>query len=248
MLKERSQVNISCTGCSFSHLCMARQFSETDKKRLDGFIQKAKYIKKGEHLYRSNEKLEYLYAVYSGTLKDYYFDENGAEYINNFYLPGDVMALESLAKRNYVYSAVALSDAVLCMIPVNNLFTEMQTFPALLKRFFQINSFKMLNDKHIRPTTNAKHRVADFLINILYRLKERSDAESTKMQLPMTQVDMSNMIGIAYETVSRILHQLADDKIIQISNKSITVLNPKLLSTMGNDTRHLGQMASLSTN
>lgn len=242
MLKERSQAKISCTQCSFSHLCIARQFNEEDRKRLDQFIQKVRYVKKGEHIYRSNDKVEHLYAVYSGSLKDYYFGENGVEYINNFYFPGDILALEAVAKRKYVFSAVALNDAALCMIPINSLYSEMQAFPALLKRFLHINSYKMLNDKHIRPTTNAKQRVADFLVNMLYRLQERNGVEAT-MQLPMSQVDMSNMIGIAYETVSRILHQFADQKIIEIHNKHITVVNSELLRSLGNDAKHLGQAA-----
>jgi CRP-like cAMP-binding protein len=78
------------------------------------------------------------------------------------------------------------------------------------------------------------------LVNMLYRLQERNGPQ-TSMQLPMSQVDMSNMIGIAYETVSRILHQFADQKIIQIHNKHITVVNSELLRALGNDAAHLGQ-------
>ncbi len=240
MIKDRQQAGISCKECKFSQLCIAKQFSDEDKQRMDKFIQKVKILNKGEHVYRDNDPVDYIYAVHAGTLKDYYVDENGQEYINNFYFVGDLLALEALPQKRYSFSAVALSRTTLCMIPVVSLLAEMQTFPALLKRFLHMNSYKMLNDKHIRPTTNAKQRVADFLVNMLYRLEER-DGKKDSFQLPMSQVDMSYMIGMAYETVSRVLHHFEDENIIRINNRQITIINCKQLLSLGNNVQHLGQ-------
>lgn len=244
MIKDRQQIGISCTDCKLSQLCIARDFSSEDKQRMDKFIQKVKILNKGEHVYRDNDKVDYIYAVHSGTLKDYYVDENGQEYINNFYFTGDLLALEAVPQKKYSFSAVALTKSTLCMIPVASLFAEMQTFPALLKRFLHINSYKMLNDKHIRPTTNAKQRVADFLVNMLYRLEERNGKKDS-FELPMSQVDMSYMIGMAYETVSRVLHHFEAEKIIQINNRHITIINSKQLMSLGNNAIHLGQASSM---
>ncbi len=243
MIKDRQQLGISCKDCKFAQLCIAKDFSVEDKTRMDRFIQKTKILNKGEHVYRDGDPVDYIYAVHSGTVKDYYVDENGQEYINNFYFVGDIIALEALPQKKYSFSAVALSKTTLCMIPVVSLLAEMQTFPALLKRFLHINSYKMLNDKHIRPTTNAKQRVADFLVNMLYRLEER-DGKKDSFQLPMSQVDMSYMIGMAYETVSRVLHYFEEEKIIQIHNRQITIVNSKHLMSLGNNTHHLGQPSS----
>jgi CRP/FNR family transcriptional regulator len=147
---------------------------------------------------------------------------------------GDLLALEALSQKQYSFSAVALSKTTLCMIPIVSLLTEMQFFPALLKRFLHINSYKMLNDKLIRPTNNAKQRVADFLVNIYYRLEQR-DGKKDSFQLPMSQIDMSYMIGMAYETVSRVLHHFEDENIIRIKNRHVTIINCKQLLFLGND-------------
>lgn len=129
MIKDRQQSGISCKDCKFSQLCIAKQFSDEDKQRMDKFILKVKIINKGEHVYRDND-VDYIYAVQSGTLKDYYVDKNGQEYINNFYFVGDLLALEALSQKQYSFSAVALSKTILCMIRVVSLLTEMQFFPA----------------------------------------------------------------------------------------------------------------------
>lgn len=240
MIKDRKLAGISCNSCHFSHLCISRQFSKEERERMDGVIQKVCIVNKGEHIYRSNDKVDYVYALHTGIAKDYYVDENGQEYINNFYFPGDVLALEALPQKKFSYSAIALSDTTLCMIPIASLYTEMLTFPALLKRFLEINSYKMMNDKHIRPTTNAKQRVADFLVNMLYRLEERNGKRES-FQLPMSQVDMSYMLGMAYETVSRVLHYFEEIKVIQIKNRHITIIDSEQLLSLGNDTKNLGQ-------
>lgn len=240
MIKDRQAERISCKECQFAQLCLAKQFSEKNMERLDRFIQKALIIDKGEHIYRYNDTVDYLYAVHSGSAKDYYIDEDGQEYINNFYFPGDILALEALPQKKYFFSAVAITQLELCMIPVNALLNEMQTFPELLNRILQINSNKMLNDKHLCPTTNAKLRIADFLVNILSRLEERYGKKDS-FQLPMSQVDVSYMTGMAYETVSRVLHHLEEEEIIQVKNRQITVLNSTRLMTLGNDAKNLKQ-------
>lgn len=234
MIKDRQQAAISCKECKISHLCLLKQFSDQEKDRVNRLIQKVKILDKGEHVYRENDRVEYVYAVHSGTLKDYYVDENGQEYINNFYFPGDIVALEAITQKKHTFSAIALNKTTLCMIPTAILLIEMQSFPALLQRILQISSSKMLNDKHIRPTTNAKQRVADFLVNMLSRLEERH-GKTDSFQLPMTQIDMSYMIGIAYETVSRILHHFEEEKIIQINNHRITIINSQELLSLSNN-------------
>jgi DNA-binding transcriptional regulator YhcF (GntR family) len=57
----------------------------------------------------------------------------------------------------------------------------------------------------------------------------------------MSQVDMSNMIGIAFETVSRVLHFFEQEQIIQIKNRQITIVDIHRLKALGNNTEHLGQ-------
>jgi CRP/FNR family transcriptional regulator, anaerobic regulatory protein len=242
MYKLRDSININCSTCPNKHLCLPKNLPEQDINILNSVITKYQFVEKGSHIYRVNEQQDYLYAIYSGTCKDYTITEDGDEYINNFYFAGDILALESIPLKQYFFSAKAITDSYLCMIPINQFLDQAMASPALLKRFIDIGSYKMLNDTHIRRTTNARQRIADFLLNIIYRIEERNNINNNIL-LPMTQMEISNQVGMAYETVSRILHAFADEKIISIDSKQVNVIDINKLKTLGNNPAELGQKA-----
>jgi len=242
MQKDRANLGISCNTCQYAHLCLAGSpTSEKEKDLLNDLLSKVLILNKGDHIYRENEKMSYLYAVKQGFCKDYCIDENGNEHIYNFYLPGDILSLDSLPYHKYTSSAIALSDAKLCMIPVDKFLDLLPTAPNLMKRFLHIMSYKMQNDRHVHKITNTKKRVAAFLINLLFRLEERKFPPN-RITLPVSQFDMSNLLGMAYETVNRILHQFQSKEIIKISHKEIFVLDRKQLEDLASPYHVHGQV------
>lgn len=240
MNKPREAVKINCTTCPNKHLCLPRNLEPDDVNLLNTIITKYKFIEKGGHVYRANEVQDNLFAVYSGTCKDYHISEDGDEYINNFYFPGDILALEAIPLKKYYFSAKALTDVYLCIIPINSFLEQARHSPAIMRRFIDICSYKMLNDTHIRRTTNARQRIADFLLNIIYRIDERNTINN-HISLPMTQMEISSQVGMAYETVSRILHAFEQEQIVKIENKQINVIDIHKLKTLGNNPTLLGQ-------
>jgi len=61
----------------------------------------------------------------------------------------------------------------------------------------------------------AKERVSSFLLHIA----ERSDAEEgLAFELPMSRQDMADYLGLALETVSRVLSRFQDEKLVVFSS------------------------------
>jgi CRP/FNR family transcriptional regulator len=240
MYKKRQEMHISCQNCWVAHLCLPGHVNNAERITLDEFIIDTFFVTKGQHIYRTNEKMDYFYAVYSGACKDYYLDREGNEYINNFYFPGDILALEAVPTRKHASSALALADTKLCLVPVDTFFARMRHSPVLLERFIHINSYKMLNDKFIRSSTNAKKRIANFLANVYGRIKER-ETSHPYIVLPMTQLDISNIVGVAYETVSRVLHYFQHQKIIDIKNKQIHIIDIEKLKALSTYQEYIAQ-------
>lgn len=232
MHKNRANLGMTCATCPSSHLCITRGLSKEFTNEIDALITKVAVINPGEHIYYIHDTLEYLFAVHSGTCKDYFIDMDGQEYVNNFYLPGDILGLESIPGRKLLFSSVAITHVEICLIPLSPLLDLSGHIPSLHNRLLNIMAYKMQNDKQIRLKTNAKQRVADFLLNMHRRIEERNKIPD-KLQLPMSQFDISNMLGLAYETLSRILHGLAKENIIKLVNKEIHIINVEALKNIG---------------
>lgn len=232
-LKSRQLQNINCFDCTSRHLCITGTL--IDKSEIDqvnNVIQNTISLKKQEHLCHAHTPMKNLYAVYSGSCKEYWIDENGNECLTNFYFPGDLVGLESIPDRTHQLSVSALENTELCIIPLDDLYTVMQAHGDVLKRFITLTGFKMRNDRSTKMGITANERVSDFLLNITSRMLERNQTEKN-ISLPMSQLDISNFLGITHETVNRIFKNLKTQKIIKINNKVMTVLDLEELERLG---------------
>jgi CRP/FNR family transcriptional regulator len=232
MLKARILEQISCQTCPSSHLCIAADLDSEAKSELDALITKVRNPAKGAHVFHIQEPVKNLYAVYSGSCKEYWIDENGNECITNFYFPGDLIGIESISNRKHLFSVSTLEDTVLCTIPLDAFLELMQTHGSIMKRFINIASQKMQNDQCITMGVTATERVCDFLMNITTRMLERSYNED-EIHLPMSQLDISNYLGIAYETFNLILKKLKSNDVIKLKNKTMRVLDITELESQG---------------
>jgi CRP/FNR family transcriptional regulator len=241
MLKERESLKITCQTCYHKNLCLPRKLPEEEVQDLNKFITKIHILEKGEHIYRQEEKAVALYAINTGVCKEYWIDEEGNEHVSNFYFPGDILAFEAMPTQKHIASACAMTNAKVCVIPVDSLRQKMATSPALLKRVMDIMAYKMRNDRQVYFVSNSKKRVASFLLNILYRLEERNFTPN-HILLPMSQLDIGNLLGMAFETVNRILHEFQTKQIISISNKEVIITQRQKLEEIANAAKILGQV------
>lgn len=233
IIKQRSLQNISCNHCPSRHLCLPSHLMDEDGiNTLDKVIQKIMIVPKKSHLYHSFDLTNNIYAVYKGSCKEYWIDGNGNECVTNFYFPGDLVGLESVSDSKHVLSVIALENSELCIIPIDDLYQLMQKKEAILKRFINITGYKMRNDRSVKMGVTAEERICDFLLNITYRMLERK-ISIENIPLMMSQLDISNYLGISHETVSRIFRNLQTQKIISIHRKKMHVINIAELERLG---------------
>lgn len=242
MIKARNSLNINCFNCKNNSVCLPRGLEKEEIEKLNNIITRVYCFEKGKHIFRRNDSLHNLLAVYSGVTKDYWIDIDGNEHIDNFYFTGDIIGLESIPRRKHVFSGIAVTDVQLCVVPIQALYEIMVGSRSLLDRMMNIASYKMQNDAQIFFTTNVKQRVANFILNILFRLQERELFKPNEaIYLPMSQFDIANFLGIAYETLSRVLHEFHHKKILHIEGRSIYVLDLKRLKYLGKVVEEFGQ-------
>lgn len=223
MIKPRHP-EIHCQTCQGRHLCITSGVDEAGKVILNELIKTIRFVSKKEIVMQANTPMQNLYAVYSGSCKEYWTDVNGNECVNNFFFPGDIIGIESIAGKKYMFSLSALEDTELCVIPMTGFLEAMYKNPSILKRFINISSLKMQNDQSARSGITALERVCDFLLNIISRTYERTP-QIKEIVLPMSQVEISDFLGITYETVNRIFKTLKRKKIIKMKNKTLEVLD-----------------------
>jgi CRP/FNR family transcriptional regulator len=199
-------------------------------EQLNAMISNTQIYKSGEHIFHANEKMRYIFAVYEGACKDYWVDYDGNEMINEFYFTGDIIGLDYAHNRSALFSTVALKKTTLCAIALDDLFELAHHHKDLQTRVINLLCQKIYNSNQFHLTTSAKKRVAAFYVNYISRMQEREHHDT--IPLYVSQIDISNKLGLANETFNRILHGFMENGWLSIHRSTIESFDLKALETM----------------
>lgn len=221
-----------CLTCSLSALCLPLSLSLEDIDQLNSIIKRRQPLKKGEHLFRQGDSFDSVFAVRSGSLKNYIMTNDGEEQITNFYLPSELVGLDGINCESYPISAKALETTSVCEIPYTNLQELSDLLPDLRKQIFSCMSKELRDDKQMMlllSKKNAEEKVATFLASLSARFKRRGYSPYT-FRLSMSRNEIGNYLGLAVETVSRVFTRFQTAEVITVNGKEVHIINhPQLL-------------------
>ena len=212
----------TCAQCSLTHFCFYN-----DKA---GIKPQKRHLKRNETLHRAHDAFTHLYAIEQGALKTHETDPAGHEVIRSLYLKNEVYGYDAIYTRHYVYSSTALTDTIVCEIPYPNFMELIRSQPELLSRILYLMSQQMASGSYLKWTT-AQQKLSAFLLDLSTRLS--TDTTHPEFLLPLSYQDIGHYLGLATETISRILSGLKKNHIISISKKQVHILQPDALKRMG---------------
>lgn len=221
-----------CLECGLQKLCFPPSFDEQALTRISQLVAQPNAIAKGVSVYHLGDAMTALYAVRSGALKTSVLLASGDEQITGFYLPGEVVGLDNMGQSHCASTATALEKTTLCELPVAGISRLSQQLPELQGHLFQIMSTELRADYqrlHLMAQTSADVRVVSFLLGLVARQQQRHLA-TDELRLAMSRADLANHLGLALETVSRVLSQLVADGLIEVHGKRLRILNHDALA------------------
>ncbi len=226
-----SEIRSQCQNCSLYQLCMPMGLAEGDLNKLDKIIKRRRPVEKGEFLFRLGDNFGSLYAVRSGSMKTYTSQPNGQDQVIGMHLPGELIGLDAIANNRHACSAVALETASVCEIPFERLESLSREIPGLQHHLFRLMSDEIQHDQcHMTVLARmpVENRLASFLMNLSERYKSRGYS-ATEFNLSMSRSDIANMLGMAMETISRLLTNFQDQGLLKVERKHIQILNSESL-------------------
>jgi CRP/FNR family transcriptional regulator, anaerobic regulatory protein len=186
---------------------------------------KERHLARGDYLFHTSGSFESLYAVRSGMLKVTVLTEDGREQITGFFLPGDLVGLDSVGLRHHASSAAALDDTVVCELPFSVLERHGQSVPRIQAALFRMLSGQIRREQStllLLGSLRAEERLAQFLID----MSERANADAscgTAIGMPMTREEIGSYLGLKLETVSRTLSKLHREGVIEVIKRGVRI-------------------------
>jgi CRP-like cAMP-binding protein len=192
------------------------------------------FYKKGEILLRERNPAWGVYFVYAGKLKLYKLGSDGKEQIIRIASDGDFIGYTSVLNHSkYNVSATVLEDSTLAFIPKSDFVHIFAANPSFAEHFLHLLCLavqaaeKRITDMAYRP---VRGRLAEALLALDMIYQQEDDEKEDFINL--SRQDLANLLGIAKETVIRLLSEFRYDKLITTDGYRISILDPNKLKSI----------------
>ena len=217
-----------------SEICLPLGLNNTDIVKLESIVKSTAVIHAGEKIVLQGDVFNKVYAVKSGMCKSYRFDQSGTEYIQAFHLPGELFGLDAIYAKRHGFTVEALETLVVCEMDYGELQDLCSMVPTLQRQLFNLLSRDIYNS-HVNPIEHfdqtAEQKLAGFLHNLLSRFQARGQS-SLDLHLAMSRRDIANHLGLAPETISRLLKRFQEQGVISIDNRLVAIKQQDSLNKM----------------
>lgn len=202
--------------------------SLTEGRNINKFKKKQAIYNEGNHPNR-------LYYVLKGKVKAYKTNDDGKELVTELYSPGDFLGYVALLEGTvYKDTAEALEETELAVIPKEDFDELVNKNTAIAKKFIQLLA-KNISEKENKllglAYNSLRRKVADALILLQKKYKNGSGNEFT---INISRDSLATIAGTATESLIRTLSDFRNEKLIEIKNGNIKILNEKMLATLLN--------------
>jgi CRP/FNR family transcriptional regulator, anaerobic regulatory protein len=212
-----------CSTCAFGEVCLPGGYEKHSLQELHCLVEHVGPFHVGDHIFRTGEKFESIFAVRAGTAKTSTIDEDGREQILGFHLPGEMIGLNAMHPARYPCNAIALDTVYLCRFSFPALAVLATRMPGIQQQLFRLLSEDIGKAALLAGDYNANERMAAFLILLADRYASRGFS-ATRFRLSMSRGDIANHLRLAPETVSRVLRRFQDQGLIRVDERDVDLL------------------------
>ena len=196
---------------------------------------------KGSNVFKSGQTIFYegnqphgLFCIYKGKVKLSKLGADGKEQIIRFSGKGEVLGYRALlSETSYNATATAIEDCEICHISKSAFMSSLSKNSSLAFNVIQLlsDNLKESENKLMAVTQKSvKERVAQALL----MLKARFGLEDDKATLPviLTRREIGEIACITTETTIRTLSEFKKQKLIELNQKKIKIIDMNRLISM----------------
>lgn len=183
----------------------------SERETLRALERRERSFKAGEVVVREGDRLDSLYIVASGWLHGSTEMKGGDRQILRFYFVGDVTTTFSIAWGYSAATLQAVSHTTLFQMPkeaFGHLFRKHPRLGALMFAIASSEQVAMADRLTSISKTDGFTRIATLLLDIRSRLRVVDNLEGCSFELPLTQKDLGDAVGLTKTHVNRSLKAL----------------------------------------
>jgi CRP/FNR family transcriptional regulator, anaerobic regulatory protein len=216
-----------CHQCGRAGICLPAGIGGEDLDRIESLIESQRTLEAGQALFRSGDRFRSVYLVRSGAFRSLVEREDGGSQVIDFHFPGELVGLDAVTGQRHTCTVEALDTSRVCVVPWAQLQDSADHIPAVQKQLLRAicrshaGAYRHIETMGARP---ALCRLSMFLRELAMRQAGRRQHDDL-LQLPMSRQDVGSYIGLAEETVSRLLSRLHTEGVLDVRHKVVRIID-----------------------
>jgi CRP-like cAMP-binding protein len=187
-----------------------------------------RHVLKGEYLTEEGDTHPGLIILCSGMVRTVRALADGGQQVTAIFVAGDMINAGDLAFSYSKMSIEAVTPAFSLSIPLSALRTLMDERPAIVRALWRETAAHAAIQQEWMiglGRRSAQARMAHFLCEMACRLQLFNPQGGDGFDLPMTQQELSDVLGLSAVHVNRVLQALRNEGLIEFDRGRLEILN-----------------------
>lgn len=202
------------------------EISTVEEAALRGAVGDVRDLPSDKTFIRSGQELEESTLLMDGLICRYKDLRDGQRQIMELHVAGDFADLHSLLLKRLDHNVMTLTRVRVAMVPHENLKKITRDHPHLTRVLW----FSTVLDAAIHREwmlslgrRSALSRTAHFFCEMRIRLGMVGLAEEASYQLPITQIDLAECLGLTSVHINRTLKELRERGLVEFRSSRVTI-------------------------
>jgi CRP-like cAMP-binding protein len=202
-----------------------------DRAALAAIFGDARSLGARRHVIREGDKPEYVHLVVEGWAARYKLLPDGARQITAFLIPGDFCDLHVTILGEMDHSILTVTPARIAFIPRAKMEALIER-PNITRAFW----WSTLVDEAVLRAwivnvgrRDAQQAIGHLICELYVRMRNVGLADDNSFELPLTQEEMGDALGLTPVHVNRVLQRMRTEGLISFKHGSVTIHDYKAL-------------------
>jgi CRP/FNR family transcriptional regulator len=197
-------------------------------------------------LLSAGDPFQGLYIMRSGSAKAFITSACGEECITKFFFPGDLLGVDGFDQHVHSQNIVFLETSSVCFLKESDVYDLVKNSDDFRTCLFKSMSHTLLCDSLMMmclSSCSSEQKVAHFLLELADHFTNQG-LSGREFRLSMTRTDIANYLGMALETVCRVLASFQLKRVISVSNRHLIILDAQVLNQILSRDSHPSSLAT----
>lgn len=207
---------------------------DDDAAKVERLCADVRSYRARQDLIKEGDRPEVVFLLIEGWACRYKILPDGRRQIMAYLVPGDLCDVHAFILKHMDHSMGLLSDAKVAVIPRQKLLDLLEESPALTRALW----WSTLTDEAVlrewlvnMGQRDAYDRIAHLLAELWLRLRMVGMTAGGAFELPVTQADLGDTLGLTSVHVNRMLQRLRLEGLIDLSRGRLHIPDvPKLMA------------------